>query len=202
MLLDASVARSIAVLGWSDHLGKAVDGPVLVAQGVLGAYPDEPSELQGIRDALLREANDAGLGSGRSSRALSAANGLDHFLTIGPPTVTVLIPDSDETRLTARLISPEPHEREWRRRLGLRARRLGTGEAVSIAIAHYRHLPFASDDEQALLAYTALTGNAPVRTRDVIRLLVRSGLIDEDEGREGYRVLQHDELHMLGGPEW
>ena len=202
MLLDASAARSIAVLGWVEHLATAVGGSLLVAHGVLGAYPDELCELQGIRDALLRAAHDAGLGSGRSSRALSAAQGLDRFLALGSPTIAVLIPDPDEIRLAARLTSREPDEREWRRTLGLRARRLDAGESVSIAIAHYRHLTFASDDEQALVAYTAITERAALRTRDLLKILAGGGLIDEDEGREGYRMLQEDDLHMLGGPEW
>jgi hypothetical protein len=91
MLLDASVARSIAVLGWVDHLAKVLGGSLHTAHGVLAART-EPSELQGIRDALQR----------------------------------------------ARLVSPEADQREWRRGLGLRARWLDAGEAVSIAIAHER----------------------------------------------------------------
>lgn len=200
MLLDASVARSIAVLGWVDHLANALGGSLHIAHGVLAART-EPSELQGIRDALQREANTSRPGSGRYSRALAAVHELDRLLAL-PPTITLLLPNANETRMTARLVSREADQREWRGGLGLRARWLDAGEAVSIAIAHERGLDFASDDEQALIAYTALTGRPPTRTLDVIRLLVSQQMIDEDAGRAAYRLLREDELHLLGGPDW
>jgi len=200
MLLDASVARSIAVLGWVDQLAQAIGGSLRIAHGVL-ADLNEPSELRRIRDALQREANMSRPGSGRYSRALAAVHDIDHILGL-PRTITLLYPDTNETRMTARLTSREPTEREWRRGLGLRARWLDAGEAVSIAIAQARGLDFASDDEQALVAYTALTGRSAARTRDVIHLLVAQGLIDESVGRDGYRLLREDDLHLLGGPDW
>src|ERR1039457_2801377 len=151
MLLDASVARSIAVLGWVHELAEAVGGSVRLAHGVLGADQEEPCELRRIRDALQREANTSHPGSGRYSKALTAVHGLDALLNFGPPRVTLLIPAADECTMTARLTCLEADEREWRRELGLRARRLDVGEAVSIGIAVKRGLEFASDDEQALI---------------------------------------------------
>jgi len=68
--------------------------------------------------------------------------------------------------------------------------------------AHRRTVPAASDDGQALVAYTALTSRPPVRTRDVIKLLVTTGIIDDATGRDGYRFLREDDLHLLGGPDW
>ena len=202
MLIDASVARSFAVLGWTEALADALGGSLFVAHGILGLHPGEPSELLGIRNALQREATTSGLGSGRSSKALAAVHGLDHTLSLGPPVIQVLVPDTEETELAARLISPEPTHRDWRRGLGLKARRLDAGEAVSIAIAHHRRLGFASDDEQALIAFTAITRRSPSRTLDLIKILVASGTLDEDEAREAYRFLQEDDLHLLGGPDW
>src|SRR5215475_13734385 len=184
MLLDASVARSIAVLGWVDHLTKAVGGPLLVAHGVL-AEPNEPSELRRIRDALQREANASHPGSGRHSKAVAAVFEIDRLLG-PPPRIALAFPNVDETRMATRLTSPEPGQREWRRGLGLQARRLDAGEAVSIAIAQARGHDFASDDGQALIAYTALTGRQ----------------IDEAAGRDGYRLLREDDLLRLGGPDW
>jgi hypothetical protein len=110
MLLDASVARSIAVLGWVDQLAQAIGGSLRIAHGVL-ADLNEPSELRRIRDALQREANMSRPGSGRYSRALAAVHDLDHILGL-PPTITLLYPDTNETRMTARLTSREPAERE------------------------------------------------------------------------------------------
>jgi hypothetical protein len=200
MLLDASVARSMAVLGWVDRLAEAVGGSLLMAYGVL-AESHEPSELRRIRDALHREATTSRPGSGRHSRAIAAVHELERILDV-PPTITLVIPDADEIRMAARLMSREAEPRVWRRELGLRARALDAGEAVSIAIAHARGLDFASDDGQALVAYTALTGRPATRTRDVIRLLVGRGLIEESVGRDGYRLLREDDLHLLGGPDW
>jgi hypothetical protein len=200
MLLDASAARSIAVLGWIDQLAYAVGESLHVAHGVL-AEPPEPSELQRIRDAMHREANMSRPGSGRYSRALAAMHELDKLLKL-PPTITLVFPNTDEIRMAARLTSREPAERAWRCGLGLRARWLDAGEAVSIAVAQARALSFASDDEQALVAYTALTGRPAVRTRDLIYLLVSQGLIEEAEGHAAYRLLREDDLHLLGGPEW
>lgn len=202
MLLDASVVRGIAVLGLVDPLADALDGSLHVAHGVLGADPDEPCELRRIRDALQRAVNTSRPGSGRYSKALAAVHSIDSLLRLGAPMITLLFPNADEMRITARLTSRAADQREWRRGLGLRARWLGTGEAVSIAIAQARGLDFASDDQQALVAYTALTGRSPVRTRDVIRLLVNKGLIEETEGRSGYCHLREDDLHRLGGPDW
>lgn len=179
---------------------KALEGNLHVAHGVL-AEPDEQSELRGIRDALQREVNGLRPGSGRHSKALAAALEIERLLG-PPPAVALLFPDADETQMAARLISTDPAQREWRQTLGMKARRLDAGEAVSIAIAMTRGLDFASDDEQALVAYTALTGRSPVRTRDVIRLLVSQGLIDEADGRNGYEFLREDDLHLLGGPDW
>jgi hypothetical protein len=179
MLIDASVARSVAVLGWVDQLAKAVGGSLSIAHGVLGIDSEEPSELRGIRDALQREVGASPYGSGRYSKAVAAVHGLDVLLSLGSPTIRLLIPAFDEIRMATRLTSREAGDREWRRGLGLRARWLDAGEAVSIAIAHARGIEFASDDGQALMAYTALTARPPVRTReDVIKLLVNTGMID------------------------
>ena len=41
-----------------------------------------------------------------------------------------------------------------------------------------------------------------MRTRDVIKLLVNAGLIDDAVGRDGYQFLRQDDLHLLGGPDW
>ena len=55
MLVDASVARSFAVVGWARHLLQLSAGTILVADGVHGAYPCDPSELRRIREALQRD---------------------------------------------------------------------------------------------------------------------------------------------------
>ncbi len=204
MLLDACVARSMAVLGWVDQAAQAVGGSLRLAHGVLGAYPDEPCELRQIRDGLQRQVDTSPPGSGRYSKAVAAVLGLDALLGMGPPRVTLMMPDAQATAITARLISMEDDARAWRHGLGMRARRLDAGEAVSIGIAVTRGLDFASDDGQALIAYSALTGQpeVEVRTRDVIKLLVNQGLIEEAVGQDRYRFLQEDDLHLLGGPDW
>ncbi len=61
---------------------------------------------------------------------------------------------------------------------------------------------FASDDEDALILWEALSGAPGRRTRDLLRELVDAAVVDEADAREAYRVLQTDDLHNLGGPPW
>ena len=136
-------------------------GTVLIADGLHGAEPDDPSELRRIRTALLRQADQAGLGSGVASRALAAIQGLDQLLALGPDRLTVLTLDDDELKLE-----------------------------------------FASDDEDALTLWEALTGAPGRRTRDLLWQLVTDGVADEDDARAVHHLLQSDDLHNLGGPAW
>ena len=202
MLVDASVARSFAVIGWTDQLLEVCSGTILVADGVHGRHPGDPSEIRRIRAALQRQADHADPGSGLASRAVAALHGLDQMLTLGADRLTVLAVDPDELELAIRLQSRRPEDRAWRQSLGAKSRRLDAGESASIAIAARRSLAFASDDEDALTLWAALTNSSGHRTRDLLRRLVESGLIEEDEDRHAYHLLQTDDLHNLGGPPW
>lgn len=202
MLVDACVARSFAVIGWTDHLVHVTGGRIRVADGVHGLHPEDPSELRDIRDALQRQAMIAGLGSGIGGRALSAAQRLDVMLALGPDKLEVLQLDDDEFALAVRLQSRANVDREWRRSLGAKARRLDAGEAATIAIAQARSFSFASDDDDALTLWAALTGTPGSRTVDLMRQVVSDGRATEAEGRALYYTLQTDDLHNLGGPPW
>lgn len=202
MLVDACVARSFGVVGWTRHLITACGGRILIADGVHGENPEDPSEIRGIRAALAREANEAPPGSGLASRALSAVVGLDELLRLGPPDLVIVTPTDEEFALAVRLQSRDAADREWRLTLGAHARRLDAGEAVSIAIAATRSLGFASDDEDALRIWSAITGTVAIRTRDVLRYLVDARVVEEAEARQVYKTLQTDDLHALGGPDW
>lgn len=202
MLVDASVARSFAVVGWTRHLVLVAGGTILVADGVHGARVDDPSELRRIRDAIQRQADQAGLGSGLASRALAAVQGLDQLLTLGSDELSVLTLGGSELELAVRLQSRLPEDRQWRSSLGAKARRLDAGESASIAIAAGRSLAFASDDEDALTLWAALAGSPGRRTRDLFWQLVNEGAVVEHDAREAYNLLQSDDLHNLGGPEW
>jgi hypothetical protein len=37
---------------------------------------------------------------------------------------------------------------------------------------------------------------------DLLRRLVSSGSVEEDDARDAYYLLQTDDLHNLGGPPW
>jgi hypothetical protein len=150
MLIDASVARSFAVLGWTRQLVIATGGRILLADGVHGSHADDPSELRRIRNALQRQAEQAGLGSGVAGRALAAVQGLDELLTLASGELTVVTLEADELQLAVRLQSRLPEDRAWRQSMGAKSRRLDAGESASIAIAVKRSLAFASDDEDAL----------------------------------------------------
>lgn len=202
MLVDASVARSFAVIGWSHCLLEVCRGTILVADGVHGQDPDDPSELRRIRAALQRQADQAGPGSGMASRAVAAVHGLDQLLTLPPDRLIVLSVSPDELELAIRLQSRRLEDRAWRQSLGARSRRLDAGESASIAIAAHRSLAFASDDEDALTLWSALTGCSGDRTRDLLQRLVSGGTVKEDDARDAYCTLQADDLHNLGGPPW
>ena len=162
----------------------------------------EPSELRNIRDALLRQAQDAGLGSGLSSRALAAAQGLDELLAQDPAKLTVLRLEPAELQVAVRLQSRRPDDRDWRHSMGARSRRLDVGEAASIAIAANRSQAFASDDEDALVLWHYLTGTSGLRTRDLLLQLADADFVSHDDTRYCYKLLQTDDLHNLGGPPW
>ena len=139
-----------AVVGWTRRLLWLSGGTILVADGVHGVSPDDPSELRGVLRALQRQADGAGRGSGRASRALSAVHGLDELLALDAGELTVFTSDGDEVELAVRLQSRRPEDRAWRRSLD-------AGESASIAIAASRSLPFASDDEDALTLWKHLS---------------------------------------------
>jgi hypothetical protein len=202
VLVDAPVARSFAVVGWTHVLVAVCGGRVRVAEGVHSESLTEPSELRGIRDALIRQADKTRLGSGLSSRALAAAQGLDEMLALGPSRLAVLALEVGELELAVRLQSRQPADRVWRKSLGARSRRLDAGESASIAVASKRRLPFATDDEDALILWHALTGTDALRTRDLLRASAGGGMCAEREARSVYELLQTDDLHNLGGPAW
>jgi hypothetical protein len=202
MLIDASVARSFAVTGWSRQLVAVTGGTIYLADGVHGQHADDPSELRNIRCALQRRADQADSGSGLASRALAAVHGLDEMLTLPPAELAVLSLDDDELELAVRLQSRQAEDRAWRHSLGAKARRLDAGESASIAIASCRSLRFASDDEDALILWRALTGTQAYRTLNLLWQLVDDSGVGEVDAREIHRQLQADDLHSLGGPPW
>jgi hypothetical protein len=202
MLVDASVARSFAVVGWTRHLVQVAGGAVLVAEGVHGRHPDDASELRRIRDALRRQADQAEFGSGLARRAYAAVRGLDQLLALASPELTVLTLNHEEFGLAVRLQSRRPEDRAWRRALGARARRLDAGESASVAIAAGRSVTFASDDEDALAVWKGLTGAPGRRTRHLLWQLVADGIVREHDAKAAYHLLQTDDLHSIGGPGW
>jgi hypothetical protein len=202
VLIDSSAARSFAVVGWTSHLIAVCGGSIRLAKGVHSENAAERSELRGIRHALMRQADKAGLGSGLSSRALAAAQGMDDLIRLSKPELAVLTLEAAELKLAVRLQSRDPADREWRHSLGATARRLDAGEAASIAIAQHRSLAFASDDEDALVLWHALTSSPGSRTVDLLRKAVASGICGSDDARTAYQLLQTDDLHNLGGPAW
>jgi hypothetical protein len=202
VLVDACVARSFAVVGWTEHLVGLCGGCILVAQGVHSERDDEPSELRRIRDALDREAQEAGLGSGVAGRALAATQGIGQLLELFSDRLRVLPLDASEFALAVRLQSRDASDRVWRSSLGARARRLDAGEAASIAVASARSLEFATDDDDALRIWQGLTRHPASRTRDLMKRLAASGAVSEADARATYQLLQTDDLHQLGGPPW
>jgi hypothetical protein len=87
---------------------------------------------------------------------------------------------------------------DWLRSLGVRARRLDAGEAVSIAVRREQGL--GSDDADGRRAYLGLGGTQHLWTLDLIQRAIALGLLPEDVAREGYSALQ--EHHRFWGEPW
>lgn len=198
MLVDASVARNFAVLDWSDHLAGACGGVVRVAHGVLGLDEGDSGELEGIRASIEREGRMHRAGSPESSLAASALVGLERLIARRGADVEVVQPSGEELALAVRL--QDPRERGWLRSLGVRARRLDAGEAVTIAIATEREEEFGSDDDDGRKAYLGLGGGKHWWTLDLIQRAVDLSLLPEDVAREGYRLLC--ERYRFWGKPW
>jgi predicted nucleic acid-binding protein len=197
LLADASVARNFAVLGWTDELITLAGGSLFIAHGVLGMDCDEVGEIERIRAAFDNESMRSP-GSPMASAATAALVGLDDLIRRRSKDITVLAPTEVEMAVAIRL--QDPREGTWRRSLGVRARRLDAGEAVSIAIATVRGLTFASDDDDGRAAYEALAGIRHRWTLDLVQEAVAQGLLTDTDARRGYRLLR--ERYRFWGQPW
>lgn len=198
MLVDTSVARNFAIAGWIDQLRALSGGVIRVAQGVLGVDPEEPGELDRAKEFFERQTRLQPAGSPDYTRALVAAMALGELISRRSTDLEVVMPTHQELEMAIRLT--EPGGRQWRKTLGMRARRLDAGEAVSIAIAVERKEAFGCDDEDARIAYTALGGIDCPSTVDLVRRAVSTGLLSEDAGRDGYERLRSE--YRFYGPPW
>jgi hypothetical protein len=197
LLADASVARNFAVLGWIDELVALAGGTLYIAHGVLGIDHDEGGEIERIRAAFDNESMRTP-GSPAASSAIAALVGLDDLIRRRSNDVTVLVPADTEMAVAVRL--QDPGEGMWRQSLGVRARRLDAGEAVSIGIATARGLTFASDDDEGRAAYQALGGIKHLWTLDLVQDAAAQGLLADADAHEGYRMLC--ERYLFWGQPW
>ncbi|HXH07189.1 MAG TPA: hypothetical protein VNI83_11420 [Vicinamibacterales bacterium] len=198
MLVDTSVARNFAIAGWTDILATLSRGTIRVAQGVLGLDPEEPGELDRARDFFERQTRLHPAGSPAYTDALVAEQRLEDLISRRSRALEVVVPTPDELALAMRLRAPE--ERAWRTALGMRARRLDAGEAVSVAICVSRGESFGSDDGDACIAYKALSGAECLSTLDLAQRAVQMGLLPEYDARSGYERLRG--TYRFFGPPW
>jgi predicted nucleic acid-binding protein len=198
LLVDTSVARNFAIAGWTDVLATLSQGTIRVAHGVLGLGPEEPGELDRARDFFERQTGRHPAGSPEYTHALVALRQLDDLISRRSIVVQVVTPTREELEVAIRLQAYG--EREWRKGLGMRARRLDAGEAVSVAICVSRKEAFSSDDEDACIAYRALGGVESLSTLDLARRAVQMGLLPEDEARREYERLRS--TYRFFGPPW
>ncbi len=170
-----------------------------MAQGVVGVNPEETGELDRAKEFFARQTSLHPAGSPDYTRALVAQMGLEQLIDRrSGGHLDVVVPTTQELRMAIRLTDPE--HRSWRQALGMRARRLDAGEAVSIAIAVARRKAFGCDDADARIAYGALGGIECLSTLDLVRRAVTGGLISEGAAREGYERLRSD--YRFFGPPW
>jgi len=198
LLVDTSVARNFALADWADHLATLSHGVIRVAHGVLGAVPEEPGELDRARAFFETQLHRYPAGSREYTDALNAAINLEKLISRRSTTLHVVIPTPEELSLAIRLQARE--DRAWRSSLGMRARRLHSGEAVSVAICVSRGWQLGCDDEDGRVAYQALGGRQCLSTLDLVRLAVAKGLISEPEARAGYEKLRT--AYHFFGPPW
>jgi hypothetical protein len=84
LLVDTSVARNFAVIGWTDHLLRLGEGAIRVAHGVLGVADDEPGELDRAREFFQRQTSLHPAGSPAYGSALTAVTNLDDLIARSP----------------------------------------------------------------------------------------------------------------------
>jgi predicted nucleic acid-binding protein len=198
LLVDTSIARNFAIAGWVQVLAALSQGTIRVAQGVLGVGPDEPGELDRAKEFFDRQTRIHPAGSPEYTHALLAAMHLQELISRRSTDLEVVVPTLEELGLAIRLQAREA--REWRRNLGMRARRLDAGEAVSLAICVLRNEAFGCDDDDARIAYQSLGGRECLTTLDLARLGVERGLISQDEARTEYEKLRR--FYRFFGPPW
>jgi predicted nucleic acid-binding protein len=197
LISDSSVVRNFSILDWAPHLASVSDGRIVIVHGVLGADATEVSELDTIAKALEAEGMEAP-GSRPSTLAVTAHYGLESTLSQRDELFEILVPNEEEVELALRLQNRD--ERDWRASLGMRARRLDSGEAVSLAVAVKRQMAFGSDDDDGRTAYLALGGSEHFWTLDLIKRCVSDGLLNEAQAQEGYERLLSD--YRFWGTPW
>lgn len=198
MICDASVARNFAVLTWTDHLRTLSGGRIRVAEGVIGAVPGDPGEIERAKEYWEMEAEQAPLGSLAQTDAIAASKGLEDLISRRSTELEVVVLTPSELELAMRL--QDPTERPWRQRLKMKARRLDAGEAACIAVAVMRNLALGTDDPDGVAAFKALGGQGHSWTLDLITRAASEGLLTESEAREGYETLRN--RFMFRAPAW
>lgn len=198
MLVDTSVARNFAIAGWIHQLSSLGEGVIRLAQGVLGVDDEEPGELDRARQFFERQTRTNPNGSPEYTRGLLAAMRLDELISRRGDDLEVVVPTPAELDVAIRL--QDPDQRAWREGLGMRARRLDAGEAVSVAIAVSRQESLGCDEEDGRRAYAALGGSESLSTLDLVRRAVERKLFFLSEAEEGYERLRHE--YRFFAPGW
>lgn len=160
--------------------------------------PDELGELDRARAFFERQTRLHPTGSPEYTRALLAAMRLEDLISRRPNQVEVVVPTPQEIEVAIRL--QDPGERSWRQGLGMKARRLDTGEAVTLAVAVARKETFGCDEEDGRIAFTALGGAECLSTLELARRATERGLLTERQAREGYERLRRE--FRFFGPAW
>jgi predicted nucleic acid-binding protein len=198
LLVDTSVARNFAIAGWIDQLSSLGDDVIQLAQGVLGVDAGEPGELDRAKAFFERQTRTNPNGSPEYTRGLLAAMRLDELISRRDEDLEVVVPTPAELDVAIRL--QDPDQRAWRQGMGMRARRLDAGEAVSVAIAVSRDDGLGCDEEDGGVAYAALGGVECLSTLDLVRRAVERGLLSESEAQEGYETLRT--AYRFFAPGW
>jgi hypothetical protein len=189
LLLESSVPRNFALMDLMEVLSALTGGRLRFVHGVLSQDAQETCELSVIQEAIARQLLTEAAGSARYSRLLRGSEALVRVID-GTHACDVLQLGPAEFALASLLTDPSPQDR---RRFGMRHRRLGTGEAVTIAVGVKLREPIATDDADARAVFQALGGVGPLWTLDLLKLAVEQNLVVAGEAQYRYRVLVEED---------
>jgi hypothetical protein len=186
MLLDTTIIHNFSLMDCAKVLLDLCGGRITLVHGVVGLDDDDDQEVERLRASFMRRAMESVGGSLEQSRYVAAATNIDSLLANRGDKLHVHVLTQGETRDAVRLQTPD---RNRKLQLNLKALQLGAGESACIAAAIHLRLPLATDDDDARKTYLGEGGIGHFWTRDLVKIAVGRGLLNEHEAKREYEAL-------------